>query len=77
MSNITNFNDFVNESKLQNDYREFFSKLLNLYGVKSPSEFRKDEELGKKFYKDIEDGWAKGYGLTKYGKELMAKELNK
>ena len=71
MKNITNFNDFLNESKLQNDYREFFSKLLKLHGVKSPLQFKNKEELAKKFYKDIADGWSKGNGLTQYGKKLM------
>ena len=71
MKNITNFNDFLNESKLQNEYREFFTKLLKLYDVKSPLEFKGKEVLSKKFYKEIEKGWSKGNGLTQYGKKLM------
>ena len=75
MENLTSYNEFVNESKLQNDYRDFFTKLLNLYGIKSPNEFKDKEELSKKFYKDVSEGWSKGNGLTEYGKKLM--ELDK
>jgi hypothetical protein len=71
MKNITDYNNFLNESKLQNEYREFFKHLLTLYGVKSPAEFKNKEELSKKFYDDIEKGWNKGIGLSKYGEKLM------
>jgi hypothetical protein len=71
MKNLSSYTQFVNESKLQDDYREFFSKLLELYNVKSPAEFKDKEEVSKKFYKDIEEGWSVGNGLTKYGKKLM------
>lgn len=74
MKIVSKFSEFINESKLQDDYREFFSKLLKLYGVKSPLQFKNNKEQSMKFYKDIEDGWSKGNGLTKYGKELMEKE---
>jgi hypothetical protein len=74
MKNLTSFDNFLNESQLQNDYREFFSKLLNLYGIKSPAQFKGKEELAAKFYKDIEKGWSKGNGLTQYGKKLMEKD---
>ena len=37
----------LNESKLQDDYREFFSKLLELYGVKSPLQFKNKEKLAE------------------------------
>ena len=71
MKNISDYNNFLNESKLQEDYRKFFTKLLNLYDVKSPLEFKGKEILSKKFYKDVEEGWSKGNGLTQYGKKLM------
>lgn len=74
MKNISNFDNFLNESQLQDEYRKFFSKLLNLYGVKSPSQFKGKEELAVKFYKDIAKGWSRGFGITQYGKELMEKE---
>lgn len=67
----TKFEEFLNESKLQDDYREFFSHLLKLYGVSSPAEFKNKEELSKKFYADVEKGWNKGEGLSKYGQKLM------
>ena len=71
MKNISSFDTFLNESKLQDEYREFFTKLLKLYDVKSPAQLKSKEEIAKKFYKDITDGWSKGNGLTKYGKKLM------
>jgi len=73
MKNLTSYSEFVNESKLQDEYRNFFSELLKIYNVKSPAEFKEDEENAKKFYADIEKGWSKGEGLTKYGKELLDK----
>ena len=63
--------ELVKESKLQNNYRDFFSKLLDLYGIKSPLEFKHKEELSIKFFADVEKGWAEGKGLTEYGKKLM------
>jgi hypothetical protein len=74
MKNLTNYTEFINESKLQEDYRNFFSNLLKLYGVKSPIEFKDDVEKSKKFYEDIEKGWSKGNGLTEYGKKLLKEE---
>jgi hypothetical protein len=71
MKNISSYDDFLNESKLQEDYREFFSKLLKLYDVKSPLQFKGKDVLAKKFYKDVAEGWSKGNGLTQYGKKLM------
>ena len=50
MRNLSTYDQFINESKLQNDYRDFFSKLLELYNVKSPSEFKDNEDIAKKFY---------------------------
>jgi len=67
----TRFNDFLNESKLQDDYREFFTHLLKLYNVTSPIQFKGKEELSKKFYDDIKKGWNKGEGLSQYGEKLM------
>lgn len=71
MNNISSYGDFVNESKLQDEYREFFKKLLKLYDVNSPAQFKGKEVLAKKFYKDVSEGWSKGNGLTQYGKKLM------
>jgi hypothetical protein len=73
MKNIVSYDSFVNESKLQNDYREFFSNVLKVYGVKSPAEFKSDQELGKKFYADIKKGWNNGEGISKYGEDLLKK----
>ena len=70
---MKNFNDFLNESQLQEDYREFFSMMLKYHGVKSPAEFQNNKELAKKFYDDIEKGWSKGNGVTEYGKDLLKK----
>lgn len=73
MKNIISYNNFVNESKLQNDYRDFFSKMLEIYGVKSPSEFKNDKSKAEKFYDDIKKGWNNGEGISQYGKELIEK----
>lgn len=73
MNNINTFNEYINESKLQDDYREFFSNVLCLHGVKSPMEFKNNKDKSKEFYDDIRKGWSKGNGLTDYGKELMKK----
>ena len=71
--NILKFKDFLFESKTQEEYREFFSKLLKYYGVKSPAEFQNKQELSSKFYSDIKKGWINGEGLSKYGKDLIQK----
>ena len=60
----------VFESKLQDDYREFFTHLLDLYEVKSPNSI-KDEECKKEFFNKVNKGWVKGSGLSEYGKKLM------
>ena len=58
------------ESKLQDEYREFFKHVLDLYEVKSPASI-KDEECKKEFFNKIQKGWIKGEGLSEYGKKLM------
>lgn len=58
------------ESKLQDDYKEFFTHLLELYEVKSPNSI-KDEERKKEFFNNVNKGWVKGNGLSEYGKKLM------
>lgn len=58
------------ESKLQDDYREFFKHVLDLYEVKSPASI-KDEDCKKEFFNKIQKGWIKGEGLSEYGKKLM------
>jgi len=73
MKNVNSFEQYVNESKLQEDYRDFFSKVLCLHGVKSPLEFKNSKDKAEKFYDDIKKGWSKGNGLTEYGKELIKK----
>lgn len=60
----------LNESKLQDDYREFFKHVLDLYEVKSPASI-KDEDCKKEFFNKIQKGWIKGEGLSEYGKRLM------
>ena len=74
MENLTGFDDYINESKLQDDYRAFFSKLLDLYKIKSPAAFKSKPEESKNFYGEIAKGWSKGKGLTEYGKKLMHME---
>lgn len=60
----------VFESKLQDDYKEFFTHLLDLYKVKSPNSI-KDEDCKKEFFNKVNKGWVKGSGLSEYGKKLM------
>lgn len=60
----------MNESKLQDEYREFFKHVLDLYEVKSPASI-KDEDCKKEFFNKIQKGWIKGEGLSEYGKRLM------
>ena len=60
----------VFESKLQDDYRDFFKHVLDLYEVKSPASI-KDEKCKKEFFNKIQKGWVKGQGLSEYGKKLM------
>lgn len=71
MKNLASYNSFINESKLQDDYREFFTNVLKAYGVKSPAAFKGKPELGKKFYEDIKKGWNNGEGISKYGQDLL------
>lgn len=73
MKKLVSYNNFVNESKLQNEYRDFFSKMLEIYGVKSPAEFKDDKSKAEKFYDDIKKGWNNGEGISQYGKELISK----
>jgi len=70
MKTISDYNEFLNESKLQDDYRAFFLHMLELYGVKSPSSI-KDEKKKKEFFTEINKGWVKGQGLSKHGEKLM------
>lgn len=64
------YEEEMNESKLQDEYREFFKHLLDLYEVKSPASI-KDDDCKKEFFNKIQKGWIKGEGLSEYGKRLM------
>ena len=70
MNKVLTYTDFINESKLQDDYRDFFKHVLSLYKVKSPASI-KDEKCKKEFFNKIQKGWVKGHGLSEYGRKLM------
>jgi hypothetical protein len=51
------------ESKLQKEYKAFYAKMLEKFGVKSPGEL--DDDKKKEFYDAIEKGWKEGEGPVK------------
>lgn len=52
MSVLNKINVFLNEKA---DYKEFFQKKLEKYGVKSPSELSKEKK--KEFFDEIDKEW--------------------
>ena len=56
------------ESELQKKYKEFYAKMLDKFGVKSPGEL--DDDKKKEFYDAIEKGWKEGEGPVKEEVEL-------
>ena len=51
------------QSELQKKYKEFYDKMLNKFGVKSPGEM--DDDKKKEFFNAIEKGWKEGEGPVK------------
>ena len=51
------------ESELQKKYKEFYAKMLDKFGVKSPGEL--DDDKKKEFFAAIEKGWKEGEGPVK------------
>ena len=51
------------ESELQKKYKEFYQKMLDKFGVKSPGGL--DDDKKKEFYAAIEKGWKEGEGPVK------------
>ena len=51
------------ESELQKKYKEFYQKMLDKFGVKSPGEM--DDDKKKEFFNAIEKGWKEGEGPVK------------
>ena len=51
------------QSELQKKYKEFYDKMLNKFGVKSPGEM--DDAKKKEFFNAIEKGWKEGEGPVK------------
>ena len=56
------------ESKLQKEYKAFYAKMLEKFGVKSPGEL--DDDKKKEFYDAIEKGWKEGEGPVKEEVEI-------
>jgi hypothetical protein len=61
------------ESKLQKEYKAFYAKMLEKFGVKSPGEL--DDAKKKEFFAAIEKGWKEGEGPVK--EDMMPEGLNK
>jgi hypothetical protein len=60
------------EQKLKAAYNNFFSKLLKKYGVSYPGEFgNKRKKERQEFYQNLDKGWDKDKGLSKFGEELI------
>ena len=62
------------ESELQKKYKEFYAKMLDKFGVKSPGEL--DDDKKKEFYDAIEKGCKEGEGPVKEEVELDESEAN-
>jgi hypothetical protein len=61
-------------SPLQKKFREFFDKLLDKFGVKSPSELTDDQK--KEFFNAIAIWWKKGEGPKKDPEDLKFNTTN-
>ncbi|NWJ43763.1 hypothetical protein HX837_06130 [Marine Group I thaumarchaeote] len=62
------------ESELQKKYKEFYQKMLDKFGVKSPGGL--DDAKKKEFFAAIEKGWKEGEGPVKEEVELDESEAN-
>lgn len=60
MKNLRYIIQEAEQSKLQKEYEEYFTKLLDKYGVKSPADLSEEEK--KKFFDEVQKGWTKGTG---------------
>lgn len=54
----------------ESDYQDYFKTMLNKHGVKSPAEFKSDEER-KNFFNKVEAGWD---GVNERIKEIRAEQ---
>ena len=68
------------ESELQKKYKEFYAKMLDKFGVKSPGGL--DDKKKKEFFAAIEKGWKEGEGPVDEGSlgsmlDKKAKKLGK
>ena len=62
------------KSGKQEQYAQFFKKLLQKYSVTSPQDLTDDKK--KSFFDEIAKGWEEGEGLTPSGEEMMAEGRN-
>jgi len=58
------------KSGKQEQYAQFFKKLLQKYNVTSPSDLTDDKKSA--FFDEISKGWDEGEGLTASGEEMMS-----
>jgi hypothetical protein len=61
-------------SPLQKAYREYFNKMLELYGVDSPAKI-KDNVKKKQFFTNISKQWKAGIGPKQYWETKVKKTL--
>jgi len=61
-------------SPLRKEYMSYFDKMMDLFGVDSPADF-KDEEKEKEFYMTIKMNWDKGVGAEKGWEDKVRVQL--
>jgi len=61
-------------TQLQQDYRDYFSKMMELYRVKDPSDFT-DEKKQSEFFDNVNKNWNNGKGVITGWEEKVKKQL--
>jgi len=87
LKHIKNFGSFSERLKAQNEekklqektgaqqeYADFFLKLLKEFDVTSPNEL--DDEKKKEFFDKLALGWKSGEGITAAGEEMVDESIN-
>ena len=62
------------KSGKQDEYAQFFKKLLQKFNVTSPADLTDDKK--KEFFDEISKGWESGEGLTPTGKDILSEGNN-
>jgi hypothetical protein len=73
---MKSFSEYVSEkravlekSELQQEYQEFFTALLQKYGVKSPAEL--DDAKKAEFFDEIKNHYEAGKGVKDSGQKII------